>query len=334
MSHHPLQGRGEGSVGPDLPEEADVPPDGHVDRRDDQTGSGRPARPGGTEAETRSHEECYNDLRVAVATEQSVTAQRITAEEQAAEDTWNEKQAESRWLWAEHQRKWPPEERRPVDRSNDPPGSWRGEGDRYLKVADNSRVEAACDRIVELEREKITPAMRAVESQDPDRHLIGFDNRRKGRDRIKEKVAGRMEEKGRSPDEAFSLIPDTIRYTFRYDQASYTQGVWMDIERLKGQGFKLSKLKNSWSKEEYQGINSQWIEPDTGQRFEVQFHTRISFEAKQLTHDAYEKLRSGQLDEFEKMVLKAFQRKVSADVPIPLGATDIPDYSERKPNAE
>ena len=31
------------------------------------------------------------------------------------------------------------------------------------------------------------------------------------------------------------------------------------------------------------------MEPETGQRFEVQFHTRISFEAKQLTHDAYKR---------------------------------------------
>ena len=279
-------------MGPDLPEEADVPPDGHVDRRDDQTGSGRTARPGGTEAETRSHEECYNDLRVAEAKEKSVTAQRIAAEEQAAVDTWNEKVTEFRWLWAEYQRKWPPEERRPVDRSNDPPGSWRGEGDRYLKVADNSRVEAACDRIAELEREKISPAMRAIESQDPDRHLIGFDDRRKGRDRIKEKVCDTMEEVSVSPEEAVSLVPDAIRYTFQYREAHYTQGVWADVERLKGQGFELHKLKNSWSKEEYKGINSQWIEPDSGQRFEVQFHTRISFEAKQLTHDAYKRLRT------------------------------------------
>jgi len=309
-----------------------VPPDGHVDRRDDQTGSGRTARPGNTEAETRSHEECYNDLRVAVATEKSVTAQRITAEEQAAADTWNEKQTKSRWLWAEYQRRWPPEERRPVDRSSDPPGSWRGEGDRYLKVADNSRVEEACDRIADLEREKITPAMRAIESQDPDRHLIGFDHRRKDRDRIKEKVCDTKEEAGATTEEAISIVPDAIRFTFQYREAHYTQGVWADVERLKGQGFELHKLKNAWSKEEYQGINSQWIEPDSGQLFEVQFHTRISYEAKQLTHDAYKLLRTYQVDEFEKMILKAFQRKVSADVPIPPGATDIPDNPERGAN--
>ena len=95
-----------------------------------------------------------------------------------------------------------------------------------------------------------------------------------------------------SPEEAVSLVPDAIRYTFQYDEARYTQGVRTDIARMKDQGFELDKLKNYWSDEKYKGINSQWIEPDTGQRFEVQFHTRISFEAKQLTHGAYERLRT------------------------------------------
>ena len=314
-------------MGVDLPEEADVPPEGHADRRDDQTGGRRTARPGGTAAETRSHEECYNDLRIADAKQQSIAAQRITAEEQAAADTWNGNVTDSRWLWAEYQRRWPPEERRPVDTSNDPPGSWRGEGRRFLDVADNSRVEAVCDLIAEREREKITPALRTIESQDPDRHLIGFNDCLKGRDRFKGKVSGMMKELSFSLDEAVSYVPDAIRYTFQYRETRYTQGVWADITRLKDQGFELEKLKNSWSGEQYKGINSQWIDPDSGQRFEVQFHTRISFEAKQLTHSSYERLRTKQADAFEELVLEAFQRKVTTDVPIPPGATDIPDYA-------
>jgi hypothetical protein len=95
----------------------------------------------------------------------------------------------------------------------------------------------------------------------------------------------------------------------------------------------LHKLKNSWSGEQYKGVNSQWIEPGSGQRFEVQFHTRTSFEAKQLTHDAYERLRARQTDKFEQLVLEAFQRKVVADVPVPPGAVDIPNYPERGPDA-
>ncbi len=236
-------------------------------------------------------------------------------------------------MWTEYQRKWPPEERAPVDKSDDPPGSWRGDGNKVLDRAVNGRIEASCDRIAEREQEKISPGLRATESQDPDRHLIGFEHRLKGRDRIKEKVCGTINDFNRSPEQAVSLVPDTIRYTFQYREAHYTQGVLGDIVRLKEQGFDLDKLKNSWSDEQYKGINSQWIEPDTGQRFEVQFHTHISFEAKQLTHGAYERLRTRQPDKFEQMVLEAFQKKVTAEVPVPPGADGIPDFPERGADA-
>ena len=270
---------------------------------------------------------------MAVSAEESVTAQRAAAREQAAAQKWDGTATESRWMWTEYQRKWPSEERPPVDRSADPPGSWRGEGDRFLPRTVNGRVEAECDRVTEREQEKISPALRAIESQDPDRHLIGFEHRLKGRDRIKEKVDGMIKESGFSPEQAVSHVPDAIRYTFQYQEARYTQGVLADIARLKDEGYELGKLKNSWSYDQYKGINSQWIEPDTGQRFEVQFHTRISFEAKQLTHGAYERLRTQQADAFEELVLEAFQKKVTAEVPVPSGADGIPDYPERKADA-
>ena len=312
---------------PDLPDEADESPDGNADRRDDQdNGGGQANRPGNADAEPRNREEYYADLRTAVSTEESTTVQRITAEEKAATKKWDKQTEESRWIWSEYQRKWPPEERAPVKRSDDAPGSWRGEGNRTLKPEANGRVEAACDQIADREREKISPAMRAIEGQDPDRHLIGFEHRLKGRDRIKDKVCRGMRNFGRSPEQAVSRVPDAIRYTFEYREARYTQGVWTDIGRLKGEGFELHNLWNAWSKDQYKGINSQWIDPESGQRFEVQFHTRISFEAKELTHPAYERLRTRQPDKFEQMVLEAFQKKVSADVPVPPGASDIPDH--------
>ena len=319
-------------MGADLPDEADEP-DGRADRHDDQAASnGQSARGSGVEAEPRTREEYYVDLRIADSAQKSATARQITAEEQAASQKWDEKVEESRWMWTEYQRRFPPEDRPQPDRSDDEKGSWR-EGDRYLERANNERVEAACDQIATREEEKLTPAMRAIESQDPDRHLTGLEHSRKGRDRIKEKVADRIKEKNRTLEEAVSLIPDTIRYTFQYEAARYTQGVWADITRMKEHGFKLIKCKNSWEEEQYRGINSQWIEPNTGQRFELQFHTRISFEAKQLTHDAYKRLRTKQADAFEELVLEAFQRKVTAEVPVPLGAADIPDYPERGADA-
>jgi len=311
----------------DLPDEADESPDGNADRRGDQDdGAGRANRPGNADAEPRNREEYYADLRTAVSTEESTTVQRITAEEKAAAKKWGKEVEESRWMWTEYQRRWPPEQRAPVKRPDDASGSWRGEGNRTLKPEANGRVEAACDEIADREREKISPAMRAIESQDPDRHLIGFEHRLKGRDRIKDKVCRGMRNFGRSPEQAVSRVPDAIRYTLEYRETRYTQGVWTDIGRLRSEGFELRNLWNAWSKDQYKGINSQWIDPDSGQRFEVQFHTRISFEAKQLTHPAYERLRTRQPDKFEQMVLEAFQKKVSADVPVPPGAADIPDY--------
>ena len=301
-----------------------VPPAEHARRRDDQ---------GGGLAEPRTRQEYYVDLQKTLAKQQSVTAKRITAEERAAAEKWDEDAAEARCIWGKYKQKWPSEERPPVDRSKDPAGTWYGEGDRKLKPPVSGRVESACDRIAKREEDKISPRLRAVESQDPNRHLIGFEHRLKGRERIKEKVHDIMNEFDFSPEEAASLVPDAVRYTFQYREARYAQGVQTDIARLKDQGFELHKLRNSWSDEQYKGINSQWIAPDSGQRFEVQFHTRISFEAKQLTHGAYERLRTHRADKFEELVLEAFQKKVTGEVPVPPGADGIPDYPQRGADA-
>ena len=213
----------------DRPGDADMPPDDHPDRRDDQDGAGdHAARAGNARAETRTRQEYYADLRVTVSKEESAVARQVTAEEQAAAEDWQEKVAESRWMWGEYQRKWPPAERPAVDRSKDPAGSWRVDRNRVLDGADNSRVDTECDRIAKREEEKISPALRAIESQDPDRRLVGFEHRLKGRDRIKEKVYDRWKLLC-SAEEAVSVVSDTIRYTFQYREARYTQGVWTEI---------------------------------------------------------------------------------------------------------
>src|SRR5580704_16250691 len=182
-------------VGADRPGDADMPSDDHPDRPDDQNSSGDHAdRDGNDPAETRTRQEYYGELRVKVSRQESAVARQTMAEEQAAAEKWQETEADSRGIWTEYQRKWPPAERTSADRSTGSPGSWHGDGNRVLEPAENSRVEAECDRIARREEERISPAMRSVESQDPDRHLIGFEHRLKGSDRIKEKVYDKMEE--------------------------------------------------------------------------------------------------------------------------------------------
>ena len=187
-------------------------------------------------------------------------------------------------------------------------------------------IEEGCDRVRVLEETVVTPAMRRIEAADPNRSLVGLEFRLKGRERLAEKVAEAVEERGRSIVEAFGLVKDAIRYTFCYSEDGYAQGVLADCRRLEAEGFVRFDRKNSWDGDEYKGINSHWRAPGGGQIFEVQFHTRSSFEAKQETHWAYERLRALPEDEAEVRDLRAFQREVSAKIPIPLGAADIPEY--------
>ena len=72
----------------------------------------------------------------------------------------------------------------------------------------------------------------------------------------------------------------------------------------------------------YKGINSQWRRPETGLRFEVQFHTEESLEAKELTHGAYERIR-GSATLAERAELKIFQRRVNAFLVTPEGTVGI-----------
>ena len=188
-------------------------------------------------------------------------------------------------------------------------------------------VRLGCREIRETEDKIVTPAMRRIEAEDPDRHLIGLEFRCKGEDRIMEKVATALEEQSDlTPEEALASVKDTIRYTFQYTEEHYTEGVLADVTRLKTAGFGLIELRNSWEGEENKGINSRWEVSENAQLFEVQFHTQISFEAKQLTHPAYERIRDPATPDAEVRELRGFQRRVNAEVPVPASAVDIPTY--------
>ncbi|MBO0831269.1 MAG: hypothetical protein J2P29_04795 [Actinobacteria bacterium] len=189
-------------------------------------------------------------------------------------------------------------------------------------------IDQGCARVREVEENVTTPALRRIESQDPTRHLVGMEYRLKGEDRLTEKVGHDMQKRGVSAADAFAAVKDAIRYTFQYPDDRYAQGIHADVERLKHSGFELTECRNSWTSEEYKGINSRWREPETGQLFEIQFHTQASFEAKQVTHSAYEKLRTLPPDHAEVRELRAHQREVTAKIPIPRGAQELAIHVE------
>ena len=184
-------------------------------------------------------------------------------------------------------------------------------------------IDRGCERVRETEQTITTPAMCRIEAQDSDRHLVGLEHRLKGRDRIAEKVSTAMSERGRTAEHAFAEIKDAIRYTLQYPDDKYSQGVRTDIQRLKDAGFEPAEFRNTWTDPEYKGINSRWKIPENGQLFEVQLHTQASFEAKEETHTAYERLRTLPSDHEEVYELRAYQREVTAKIPIPPGAPGV-----------
>jgi hypothetical protein len=187
-------------------------------------------------------------------------------------------------------------------------------------------IDQAYDRVREIERGTVTPAMKRIEAQDPERRLAGLEHSLKGKDRLTEKVAKMVNELGHPADLAIGLVKDAIRYTFCYPEGRYADGVDADCERLQNAGFQLVDRENSWTAEQYKGVNSRWREPESGQLFEVQFHTQPSLDAKEETHWAYEKLRVGVPTPAEQRDLEDFQKRITARIPVPPGATGIPDY--------
>jgi hypothetical protein len=239
--------------------------------------------------------------------------------------SWWESLPHLREQWEQHKERWPQEEHPPVDRSTDEPGSWRGDSGRSLNARENAHVDAWCDRIAKVE-EGITSRMEDTERASAG-ELVGKKYRLKEPDRVKEKVAAAQEVASNADsDRILADVHDSVRYTLQYSEATYTEGVQSDLGRLKDQGFDLIKLKNFWNDVEYRGINSQWQDRETGQTFEMQFHTPESFDAKQLTHKAYEHLHSLRTTRHESRELHDYQCEVSSKIPIPNGALDISEY--------
>ena len=252
----------------------------------------------------------------------------------AAADRWVSAVPALRVAWEEHKQRYP-ERVRASPRTEDD-GTWVCGEYRRLDPEQNTEASKAHADLADEADRHILPALRRVEAADPDRRLAGLEHMVKGEDRLKEKLADALQGRpGLSVRQVISIIPDAVRFTLMYTFERYAEGVLTDIDRLKSEGFELIKLKNLWHADQYRGINSQWVRSDTGTRFEMQFHTTESLEAKELTHEAYERLRANAVlpvneqDLVEEHELESFQRRVNALIATPLGTDRIEDFPER-----
>jgi hypothetical protein len=245
-----------------------------------------------------------------------------------AHDAWVRAVPDLRAAWDKQEEKYP-ERTRAAPRVQ-PDGTWVADGGRRLTPDQNAEASRACAEIRARGRDVILPALRRVEAADSTRTLAGLEHMLKGEDRLKEKVADELTAKPWTTITlAIDRVVDPIRFTFVFSPQRYAEGTLSDVERLKAEGFELIKLKNLWADDQYKGINSQWRSPDARVRFEVQFHTPESLEAKELTHQAYERIR-GSASPGERYELKAFQRQVNALLIVPAGTDEIKDFPEKR----
>ncbi len=260
-------------------------------------------RPGEMSAEARDREECYRDLRAYDQALGRGSVGRHADEPRFGDGGW-------KWKGLELG----PEANRVAD-----------EGLAVRQAAEGRDAGGGYGE------EGLTPAMRRVEAELTHGTLVPDTEKfaLKSPDRFKEKLAKMISlEPDITPGDHAARIHDGIRYTFLFEDQFYSAGVRDAENRLACHGYKLIGRKPSWLGKEYKGINSQWRDSASGQFFEVQFHTPASWDAKQQTHDSYEKVQNPATTPEERTRLLAYQREVAASAPIPPGALEFAPYKE------
>lgn len=175
----------------------------------------------------------------------------------------------------------------------------------------------------------LTPSMRRIESELDHGHLVDETEEYalKTPDRFKEKLSKAI---ARNPDktagELSREIHDAVRYTFILGVEEYFETYWPIEEKLEEKGYELEVRRNMWTGPEYKGINSRWRDPISKVPFEIQFHTQASWEAKQETHLAYERIADPRTPQDERELLRTYQMEVSAGTQLPERVAEIPDY--------
>jgi hypothetical protein len=177
----------------------------------------------------------------------------------------------------------------------------------------------------------LTPAMRRIEDQLEHGELVPDTEKYalKSLDRFQEKLAKLIARlPGDDPADLAAGIHDSIRYTFTFEADQYVDCVERTCRRLAAENYELVEMRPSWESDEYKGANSRWRDPASGVLFEIQWHTPESWEAKQKTHDSYEKINdmTTPIEEVER--LRDFQRAVCAEVSVPPGALQMRRYKK------
>lgn len=89
-------------------------------------------------------------------------------------------------------------------------------------------------------------------------------------------------------NEKVSELKDYLRYTIIFNENDFTSNVIEILKSLK-KTYQLLDLKNRFSNEKYKDISTHWKVDSFV--VEIQFHTKMTIDAKEITHYLYEIVR-------------------------------------------
>ena len=123
---------------------------------------------------------------------------------------------------------------------------------------------------------------------------------------------------------------DALRYTFLFPFDKYLFGFKQSLQRLKQNGLKIpeNRIWNAWKNigtpfdKGYRGINITIISSQ-GQKFELQFHTRESYELKTKTHYLYQESRQNQTPPARKIEIAEIIIGLAHKVKTPKGVRKL-----------
>ena len=132
------------------------------------------------------------------------------------------------------------------------------------------------------------------------------------------------------PHAELAQMKDVIRYTEICPHDDIISTTKRTIEEMKKQGYELSGIKNYYANPfagtGYMGMHLNFVSP-YGNEFELQVHSKESFDVKQKGHDLYEKIRAVGTRPEDKEEMRKEIRKIHQSIEKPKDYGSLKDFS-------
>ncbi len=174
--------------------------------------------------------------------------------------------------------------------------------EKYLENQINIKMKYAFN-----EEPSITNTLNSLAIENNGK-LEGLNFRIKTKESVTRKIISQLEAindySNKTIKNEVDNIKDYLRYTIVLDDNSYSKNVISILSALKSKKYKLIGYKNRFKDLFYKDIICHFVSnvQNNKFKFEIQFHTKDSLRAKNITHHLYEIIRDDKKISIEKII--------------------------------